>query len=285
MASMTLGSWLDTWLSLYVDPSDLADSTKACYHRAVNAVGTNLRELPLETLSALDVLPWLLEVAKETPRAAQLDRVMLSRALKVASKLNLCRPGIIDPDTCPKTPHQPAKAVILDSDQLRAYMRAAVASPAAPVLLLCCCGLRRSEARGLRWENVDLSQGVVSVACQRRGNGSEQRPLKTRASYRRLLLPDFVVEVLRSWPRSLDGWVCGLGEKVVYKEHKRLLEALGLPVCTLHGLRHSFATHAAKEGTPIKILQVTLGHANYTVTADLYADHLPSLSRVAGSVL
>lgn len=283
--SKTLGQWLETWLELYVDPSDLALSTKKCYHRAVRAVlRSSLSDILLAELTALDVLPWLLQVAKETPRAAQLDRVMLSRALKVAGKLNLCQRDIIDPDTCPKTSHKAAEAVILDSDQLRAYMRAAASSPAAPVLLLCCCGLRRSEARGLRWDRVDLQTGVIAIEGQRRGQGRELLPLKTKASYRQLELPTFLVEVLRSWPRSLDGWVCGLTEQRVYKEHKRLISALGLPPCTLHGLRHSFATHAAQQGTAIKLLQATLGHAHYSLTADLYAAHLPSLSRVAGSV-
>ena len=285
MMSMTLGRWVETWLELYVDPSDLADSTKKCYHRAARAVlRSSLSGILLAELSALDVHRWLLSVAKDTPRAAQLDRVMLSRALKIAGKLRLCPSDIIDPDTCPKPVHQAAKAVILNGEQLRAYMRAAAASPAAPVLMLCCCGLRRSEARGLRWEHVDLHAGVIAVAGQRRAQGGELLPLKSSASYRQLELPSSVLDVLRSWPRSLDGWVCGLSEQRIYTEHRRVIRALNLPPCTLHGLRHSFATYAATQGITMKLLQSALGHAHFTLTADLYADHLPSLSRVAGSV-
>lgn len=102
---MYLGDWLDTWLELYVDSSGLAESTIACYHRAVRAVPTDLKSHDLAKLTALDLMPWLVNVAKTTPRAAQLDRVMLCKALRVAYKLGLC-PGCILSRHTPKAATQ-----------------------------------------------------------------------------------------------------------------------------------------------------------------------------------
>lgn len=280
---MRLGEWLNTWLSLYVDPSSLAPSTKACYHRAVRAVPAALGAIDMASLSALDLLPWLLDVAREHPRAAQLDRVMLSRSLTLAGKLGLCRKGIVDAETLPKPAHTAKKAVILDREQLERYMLAAAMTEIAPVLMLCCCGLRRCEALGMTWEAVDLAAGTAIVKGQRRGNALVA--LKTDKSLRQIALPGMVVSVLSHWPRSISSpWVCDVTQNRVYKVHKRLLEEENLPPVTLHGLRHSFATAATMAGTPIKLLQGALGHANYAITADLYADHLPPLSSVPRQV-
>ena len=85
----TLGEWLETWLEYYVEPSALASSTKACYNRAVRAVPASLGSIWVIDIAPLDCLCWIQSVARTHPRAAQLDRVMLSRALLVARKLHL----------------------------------------------------------------------------------------------------------------------------------------------------------------------------------------------------
>lgn len=80
----TLGEWLETWLEYYVEPSALAPSTKACYNRAVRALPASLGSIWVIDIAPLDCLCWIQSVARTHPRAAQLDRVMLSRALLVA---------------------------------------------------------------------------------------------------------------------------------------------------------------------------------------------------------
>lgn len=283
---MLLGEWLDRWLALYIDSavSRLAPNTRACYHRAVRAVPARLRAVPLDQLTALDILPWLLEVAEEHPRAAQLDRVMLSKALRTAAKVGLCAGGIIDNDTCPAPVYAPSEAIVMDIGQLRRYMATARASECAPILMLCACGLRRGEAMGVQWSAVDLHAGVLSVVGQR--SRDTLLPLKTQASRRRLKLPPVVLQVLRTWPRSIaHDWVCDAPQKRVYAEHRKVLAVADLPAgVTLHGLRHSYATAAAEMGIPIKALQGALGHAHFAVTADVYADHFPDVSGVAADV-
>lgn len=276
---MTLGEWLTTWLELYVYPNRLAPSTKACYNRAVNGVPGPLRSLPLSELTVLDIRRWLLEVAREHPRAAQLDRVMILQALRYAEKAGEAPRGRFDPELLPQIDHEAAKAPVLNSEQMRAYMDAAAKTEAAPVLLLCCCGLRRGEAMGARWEHIDLKAGTLSIVGQR--VGSDLAPLKTKASARVIELPPLLKVVLRQQPRHIAGWVCDLSQQRVYAAHRAALASAGLPHVTLHGLRHSFATLAVVDGVPMKLVQGALGHAHYAVTADLYANHLPSVSAVS----
>ena len=275
---MTLGNWLDTWMELYVQPARLAPSTKACYNRAVQSVPRDLLTADLRELSVLDIRRWLLEVSRVHPRAAQLDRQVIMKALKIAVKAGEASPALCDPDLLPQIDHEPAKALVLDQGQMAAYMAAAARTDAAPVLLLCCCGLRRGEAMGARWENLDLKTGTLRIIGQRIGN--DFAPLKTRASARVIELPSMALAAIRQQPRHLAGWVCDLSQQRVYAAHRAALAAAALPPVTLHGLRHTFATLAVVGGVPMKLVQGALGHAHYAVTADLYADHLPSVSAV-----
>lgn len=282
---MTLGQWLESWMELYVWPADIAENTKKCYNRAVKAVPLDLASKPLKELSPLDLRRWLLQVAKDHPRAAQLDRVMLHRALTLAAKAGEASPALCDNDLLPQIKHSAAKAAVLDINQLRAYMDGASKIKNGLLLMLMACGLRRSEALGARWEAVDLAAGTLAVVGQRLPGSDDLSPLKTAAALRVIELPPQVTVILRRLPRPIGGgWLCDVPSRTIYKAHARLLRDLGLPHVTLHGLRHSFATAAVQQGVPIKVLQAALGHARYQLTADLYADHLPSTSSVSRSI-
>ena len=109
---MTLGEWLATWMELYIWPSDLAQNTKACYNRAVKAVPASLSSTDLRQLSPLSCRRWLLEVAREHPRAAQLDRRVLLMSLRIAAKAGECSPSLSDPELLPEIRHKAAKAAV-----------------------------------------------------------------------------------------------------------------------------------------------------------------------------
>lgn len=280
MKNYTLGEWLEVWYTHYILPSAFADNTKACYNRAVRAVPPAIAAILLADLSPLDCLIWLQTVARTAPRAAQLDRVMLSRSLLVARKLRLTD-CVLDGDTCPQIVHHAQKAVVLSLPELRAYALRACEVEAAPVLLLCCCGLRRGEAMGV--QRADIADGILTVQHQRR-DGLRLYPLKSQASYRRLALPFLVLDCLAKRPLTLSGLVYEGTMHRVYTDHQSLLKRLSLPAVTLHGLRHSVATAAVMSGVPVKAVQACLGHASYVLTADLYADHLPDRSDVCAQL-
>ena len=277
---MTLGEWLDTWMELYVWPSKLAKNTKLCYDRSVRAVPHELAAADLQTLSPLQLQRWLLLVAREHPRAAQLDRVMLRKALRLAWKAGEAPQSLSDGDLLPQIDHKAAKAPVLQIEQLRAYLTAAAASPYAVPLMLMACGLRRGEALGARWENLDIPARTLAVVGQRLPGGAYAPP-KTAASVRVIELPQQLMVVLMRLPRPIGGgWLCDVSATTLRLAHDRVLAAAQLPKVTLHGLRHSFATAAVQQGVPIKVLQAALGHAKYQLTADLYADHLPDQTAV-----
>lgn len=300
---MTLGTWLETWYTVYVLPDGRrAQSTKAMYRRALLAIPPALWGRELGTLSGLDLqrvvgsysgcytssdVSHLLtppipfpgpsgDPSTGGPRAAQLLVITLRQALRIAAKLGYCDASIIDPEVLVLPYHKAQEAVVLTPEQLGAYLRSAADTNVYPLCLLAACGLRRGEALGVRWEDIDMATGVLTISRQRlRINRAYQTlPLKSASSYRQIVLPPSVLEVLERWPRSLSGWVCDVTPERWHKLHRRIIQQAGLPACTIHGLRHTFATIAARD-MPIKAVQQALGHSTYKLTADLYAAHLP----------
>jgi integrase len=66
----------------------------------------------------------------------------------------------------------------------------------------------------------------------------------------------------------------------VSKVFKRILKGAGLPSSlSPHALRRSFAIRLIRGGAPLTYVRDLLGHSSITVTADVYARHLPTGDR------
>lgn len=279
---MILKDYLTKWLETFVRPFRAAN-TVACYQRAIDALPAPVLQCDLQTLDALTIQCALNTQAMQHPRAAQLTFAMLHAALAKAEQLRIIdRTPMVG---CIKPAHDPAQAAVLDPAQLAAYLQAAANQPGFVLLLLMAtCGLRRSEALGLQWRDIDLQAATLTICRQRlrQQHGYQAAPLKSRAAHRVLPIPDGVLCMLQQLradqrERAFAGWVCDLTPEALRKSHRAALAAAGLPLgVTLHGLRHSMATIAAANGTPMRILQGILGHAKYDLTANLYAGHLRS---------
>jgi integrase len=153
-------------------------------------------------------------------------------------------------------------------------------------------GLRRGEIAGLRWTNVDLNAKTVSIVENRVAVGREimSGTPKSRASARKLPMPDEVVDVLRAArtrqaeERLAFGSGFGSGEYVASDEtghpyHPnlltfrwgRMLDDLGISRVRLHDARHSCATLMHLRQVPIAVIAAWLGHASAAFTLSVYA--------------
>ncbi|OKI58005.1 integrase [Micromonospora sp. CB01531] len=166
-------------------------------------------------------------------------------------------------------------------------------------------GLRRGEAAGLRWADVDLHAGQLSVLRQRTTAGYDvhEGPPKSAASRRTVALDRHTVQVLRQHRTHQQGQrtrrvgagkVChdsgyvftgpdGLPLHPGYLTQRLrfLVDRAGLPPIRLHDLRHGAASLAHAAGADMKTIQDQLGHANIRLTADVYTTVLPATARDA----
>lgn len=157
-------------------------------------------------------------------------------------------------------------------------------------------GLRRGEAAGLAWAQVDLDAGEATICQQLQEHAGQSvlLPPKSVASGRTIALDRTTVAALRAHrERQIreqksdhpDGFVFtrpdGRPYSPGYLTHRfsRLITELGLPPVRLHDLRHGAATLALASGADLKAIQDMLGLASIVLTADTYTSVLPEVAR------
>jgi integrase len=170
------------------------------------------------------------------------------------------------------------------AETLRSFLELARSDRLHPLwLLLAMTGMRRGEALGLRWSDVDLERAQLSVRQTLVPVGSRiviSKP-KTARGRRVVALDSVTVAALRKLRSdSLSG-----GGDLVFLEHdgrpldpsrvsrrfRKLVARSGLPKIRLHDLRHTHATLALQAGVHPKIVSERLGHATVSLTLDVYS--------------
>ena len=164
-------------------------------------------------------------------------------------------------------------------------------------------GMRRGEMLALRWANVDFERRTVKVhrtVDYIPKYGYVETEPKTAAGRRTILLPAFVVEMLKEHrTRQLearlkagDAWerrdlvFTGLSggyfnPRYMDKLFSKVLVEAGLEHIRFHNLRHSAATLLLSMGVDMKVIQEILGHSSYLMTANLYSHVLPKMQQGA----
>ena len=155
-------------------------------------------------------------------------------------------------------------------------------------------GLRRGELLGLKWQDIDWENGILTVRRQvARVNGQiVEAPLKTKNSYRTASISPQAAEVLRQQKAqtrdqyvfpSLNGGP--ISPDSVNHMLQRVLERAGIPKVRFHDLRHTFATLALQNGVDIKTVSGMLGHFSAGFTLDTYAHVTTSAQKEAAQTM
>ncbi len=162
------------------------------------------------------------------------------------------------------------------------------------ILLALLTGLRIGELCALRWGNISLSNGTLQVTAtvQRLPNqsGSTKTKVvigvpKSEMSARTIPLSDFVVQLCRqigpgcSFDFVLTGTEHCMEPRTLQYRLKKYTQECGLDGVHFHTLRHTFATRCVEVGFEIKSLSEILGHANTSITMDLYVHSSMELKR------
>ena len=209
----------------------------------------------------------------------------------------------------PKASAEYDELVVWSAGQLAAFL-ASVCSDRLFALwrLLAMTGMRRGEALGLRWDDLDMEAGQLSI---RRAlvpvNGVARicEP-KTKRGRRTIALdPETLAALAAHAARQADersqsgeAWleagyvfVRANGEALqpyaVSKAFRQHVRAACLPTIRLHDLRHTYATLALATGINPRIVSGGLGHSTVAFTVDIYSHVLPqqdqeAAERIAG---
>ena len=147
-------------------------------------------------------------------------------------------------------------------------------------------GLQPPELCALKWGDIDLFNGIVSinktmqrVQCDDKNYKTKIiiTPPKTTNSNRMIPIPKFLVSILKSFnPKNENAYLLtGLEDKFIEPRQAQNIFNKCLADCKIdkinfHALRHSFATRCIELGMDYKTLSEILGHANVSTTMNLY---------------
>lgn len=228
----------------------------------------------------------------------------LSKALKQA-----VMDGLIPRNAAaPVKPPRPRREEIrpLGREQVRALFEAASGDHLEALYILAVtAGLRRGELQGLKWEDVDLEAGTLQVRrtlSEPKGGYIFEAPKSGKG--RQIRLTQRATEALRShrkrqleermergalwsdhglvFPSSIGTPFLGGN---LNRTFKPLLQRAGLPKIRFHDLRHTCATLLLRQGVNPKFVQELLGHADISLTLNVYSHVLPDMGDAAAGAM
>lgn len=150
-----------------------------------------------------------------------------------------------------------------------------------------CTGLRIGEVCALKWSDINVSEGTITVnrTIERIYiiDGAEKHTElvintpKTQNSCREIPMTKELLAMVKPLKKVVneDFYVLTNDEyptepRTYRNYYGKLMEKLGIPKLKYHGLRHSFATRCIEAGCDYKTVSVLLGHSNISTTLDLY---------------
>ena len=152
------------------------------------------------------------------------------------------------------------------------------------VLLAVSTGLRQSEMFGLKWEDIDLTQGNMSVT--RSIVYGVVGPCKTEASQKPVPIHPLLADALLEWRKcarytAADDWVFASrrcrgrrpywGQAILRKYIRPVALRLGIQKqFGWHTFRHTYSTLLRSVGTEFKVMQELLRHSTLRSTLDVY---------------
>ena len=268
---MTLGQWLDRWLTEY-KAGTVRPGTLEGYRRYIEYyIKPQLGDKQISLLSQQDIQRMYRRLKTEgrihehPEMGHQLSDSMvrhihstLHAALKDAVQAHVIPRNPTEGTTAPKPNYKPKR--ILTGEELDAF-RAVVEQDEVwrdffQTELM--TGLRRGEICGLQWSDFDGNTGTLKVCrtlhSQRKGEYTVGET-KTNQGMRTIILPHSVVDILRR--RKTDAicqWIFPdpvkpedpVDPNAAYRHMKTLLQRAGLPSIRFHDLRHPYVKHTTK---------------------------------------
>ena len=302
----TTGAFLEAWLKDSA-AQRVRPKTLVRYQEIVRLhISPEIGRVPLARLSPQHVERMLASIAAKgvSARTVGHSRAVLRNAISHAMRYGLVVRNVAALADAPRVPVREVTALTPDAarsvlqavrgDRLEALFTVALA-----------CGLRQSESLGLRWSDVNVDAGTMSIqrGLQRINGTFTFFPPKTARSRRTIAMPVPVAAALHQhMKRQLeermavgeawegDAWGAlvfanELGRPLisfhVSRRFRKLLQLAGLSPIRYSDLRHGAASLMAAQGVSARVAMEILGHAQISTTMNIYTHIAPELQREA----
>lgn len=314
--SITVGQWLDYWLTI-VNSSERVETTMTSYDGTVRLhLKPSLGHIKLAQLQPRHVHEFLLRKrdAMYAQSSLKTFRTVANLALDQAVLEGKVHRNVSRLVPLPKAIKPTKKVRPWTADEANRFLKAARSDRLfAAYVLLVMVGLRKGEVLALQWDEFDEESQTLFVQWQVQRSKKTRRlevvPVKSDSSKRVIHLPAQAVAALvvhrkqqaelaqragRRWRPNNLMFTTMIGTHIDPRNFNDFLD----DVCTKagivatadqsrspHTLRHTAATVARALGVDWKDIQVMLGHASIKITMDIYVDAVPEMQRASAELI
>jgi len=285
-----VGEWAQTWFTSY--KTDLRAATVKMYRECYNLhIMPVLGSMELREVKPVHVRKVMVNVADKS-ESLQRKVLLTMRQLFATARQN----GLIagDPTEGVKiTPHARAdKKMYLSMAEAKSLMQAVTEPRARAFCGLCLyCGLRKEEALGLQWSDIQGDRLTVNRTVTFLTNQQDtNHELKTKSSHRVVPIPAPMQEILKGVPRVSQYIITGADGRDISRQgfvnlwnfHVKSVSPVEVRP---HMLRHTYATSLYRAGIDLRTAQTLLGHSSIKMTAEIYTHLEAEDSMQAGDKL
>lgn len=312
---MTMAELLELWMETYAK-ANLRESTilaRASYikNHIVPAIGsipvTKLKPLHLQKFYSSKLASGRADSKKGGLSPSTINDIhkTIRGALKSAIEWEIVVRNIAESVSPPKV-ERPELEVWTDDEAKKflAHIKEHRLYPA--YYLVMTTGMRRGEVLGLRWQDINWDQQLLSIrqmVTAPKGKPKISKMTKNDASRRSISLAVTEMEILKehrrrqqeemiaygaNWNRDLV-FISEVGTIInprnLLRHFQDNAKKIKLPVIPFHGLRHTSATLMLLLGVHPKVVAERLGHSRVGTTMDTYSHVLPNMQKEAAVAL
>ena len=306
--NLTVGEYLDSWLKGSVRGS-VRQSTYDRYEIAVRVhIKPALGRLKLKKLSPAHLAGFYQDRLDAGFAAASVHKLhtTIRKALDQAVKWHMVPRNVAEAVRAPRP--APKEMRTLSAEEARRFLEAARGDRLEALYMLAVTtGMRQGELLALKWQDVNLQSGTLSVRRTITKNGGRLllgEP-KTKKSRRTIQLTESVVGALREHLSHQMEQIERLGDlyqdegfiftsevgtlinptNLRKRSFVQLLQKANVPRIRFHDLRHTCATLLFSRNVHPKHVQELLGHANIAITLDTYSHVIPGMGDQAARAM
>lgn len=329
----TLGEWIDVWLASYCN--HVKYQTKKSYTAQCNThIKPAIGSVPLCSLTTPHIQAFYNDLEKEghsitkknkktgkmetvkvplAPKSIKNIHVILSKCLNVAVRLKYIKFNPATPTSRPKVTRPEISP--LTTDQIKEFLSALDHEDLADLYkVIVFTGLRKSEALGLSWSNIDFDSHVLRINQQlqkrpQRDGGYTIAPVK-QDRVRFITVSSYVIKILTDRKAKQDSeretagptWTdfclpsgksaqlvftnpdgTPVNPKKAYLHYNKIATQHNFDASRVHDLRHTFAVVSLQNGDDYKTIQENLGHASASFTLDIYGHRTTQMQKESAS--
>ncbi|PEW67206.1 recombinase XerC [Bacillus cereus] len=296
-SNLTISEWLDIWYETHKNEwkiSSRSQRENAIKYQMKPLLGKyKLAELDKSTYKRVYINELL---KKYKPSTVQLFHRLFKIAINAAVDDELIPRNRFNKITIPN--EEKTVENFFTAEELNEFIAAAKKheniTNYSIILLLAFTGLRKGEALGLQWKNINFEEKTLTVERTRDNKGT--RTPKTKNSFRTILIDDTLINQLkayRTWCKKTklsfglhlhdDDFIfisfqsgTPITDNPLMYSFQRILKHTTLKKITPHGLRHTHATLLISQRIPVKVIADRLGNTPQMIF-DIYGHSFKEL--------